>query len=453
MSIRLKLPLLALLLVFVPYGSHAITQDIMLADFENGIPCSEAKHRMGFRKADRFRGSVVNDGAEGTKWSALFKIPIPEKESPAKRDLFFQGKVRRMYLATSRPEFKADGPNAMSFWIKLGPESALINRDKKKVTFGIWTYHWEFGDDKVGGKSNNSLATDSMMHGYSNFGFNTRASGKWVNVVLTPSAFQQSRYYYHFYAARGTTDEIKFFPSVRQLQFHFFPKIVKEEQLQIDQLKLLYIKPVAVFERDFVKIKISHRGGDVRSPVIIKNPTARNRKYRVFISSFIGVHRNILYGAHTLTNGFAAPRKMQRVTGGNGGVGVVELVNKDGESVIDKQEEIAIAAGQSWKGELVHHIKPEMLGRPKAIRAKKYKIIAKRDTLTTSVIIWDPYDESVNAMRYLDILPSNADDGRHKAPPGFPAQKILPEGWRSGDIPVNQVGGYFVSVITLDKEK
>ena len=240
---------------------------------------------------------------------------------------------------------------------------------------------------------------------------------------------------------------------MRQLQFHFFPKIVKEEQLQIDQLKLLYIKPVAVFERDFIITEISHRGGDVRAPVIIKNPTARNRKYRVFISSFIGVHRNILHGAHTLTNGFAAPRRMQRVTGGDGGVGVVELVNKDGESVIDKQEEIVISAGQSWKGELVHHIKPEMLGRAKAIRAKKYKIIAKRDTLTTSVIIWDPYDESVNAMRYLDILPSNADDGRHKAPPGFPAQKRLPEGWRSGDIPVNQVGGYFVSVITLEKEK
>jgi hypothetical protein len=90
-----------------------------------------------------------------------------------------------------------------------------------------------------------------------------------------------------------------------------------------------------------------------------------------------------------------------------------------------------------------------MLGRTKGIRAKKYKVYAKRNTLTTSVIVWDPYEESVNEMSYLDVLPSNADDGKHSSPPGFPSQKKPPKGWRSKDIPMNQVGGYFVSVIQL----
>jgi len=453
MSLRWSLSVLVFLLAFAPYGAIAIAEEVILADFEFGIPCSETSNVVGFRKADRVRGTLVDEGAEGTKSSGLFTIQVPEESTPEKNDLFFQGKVRRMYLATRRPEYREEGPNALSFWIKPQSDSILVHKEEKKITFGVWTYHWELGDEYVGGKSNNGLATDSMMHGYANFGFNTAAAGNWVHVVLTPSAFKQSRYYYHFYAARGTTDDLKFFPSVRQLQFHFFPKIKKEEQLQIDQLKLIYIKPVAVFKEDFFKTKVSANSGDVSVPVIIKNPTSRDRKYRVFISSFIGVHRNVLHGAHTLTNGFGAPRKMQRVNGGDGGLGVVELINSDGDSIIGTQQEIEIPAGRTWKGELLHHIKPEMVGRTKVVRGKKYKFIAKRNTLTTSVIIWDPYDESVNAMRYVDVLPSNADDGEHRPPPGFPLQKRPPEGWRSEDIPINQVGSYFVSVIIIDKDK
>jgi hypothetical protein len=305
------LPVLVTLLFLFAAHEPAKAREVMLADFEFGIPSSETSDPVGFRKSDRVRGTRVDEGAEGTKSSALFKIQVPEKSISEKNDLFFQGKVRRMYLATGSPEYKEKGPNALSFWIKPESDSILVNKEERKITFGVWTYHWEFGDDYVGGKSNNGLATDSMMHGYANFGLNESASGKWVNIVLTPSAFKQSRYYYHFYAARGTTDDLKFFPTVRQLQFHFFPEIKKEEQLQIDQLKLIYIKPVAVFKEDFFKAKVSAHAGDVRVPVIIKNPTRRDRKYRVFISSFIGVHRNVLYGAHTLTNGFGAPSGRQ----------------------------------------------------------------------------------------------------------------------------------------------
>lgn len=431
-----------LYILFCTSQVYAEHKEIILADFELGIQCSEEGDIIGFRKKDRMRAITVKEGTEGTKTSVLFKL------LPSEKDLFFQGKVRRMYLATKRTEYDENGPNALSFWVKLKPDSSLISKDKKN-TFGVWTYHWEFGDEYVGGKSNKGLATDSMMHGYSNFRFTEKAEGRWVKVVLTPSAFQQSRYYYHFYAARGVTDELKFFPSLRQLQFHFFPKILKEEQIQIDQLKLVHLKPTAIFKKDFFKTKVSKEVGDIEVPVTIKNPTNRDRKYRVFISSFVGVHRNVLYGAHTLTDGFKAPRMMQAKADGNGGTGVVELIDNHGGSIIKLQKEISIPAGGIWKGKLVYHIKPEMLGKTKAVRVKGYIFYAKRDTLTTSVIIWDPYDETVKDMNYIKVLPSNADGGKHQPPPGFPEQKRPPEGWRSEDIPLNQMGGYFVSVIQL----
>ena len=352
-----------------------------------------------------------------------------------------------MYLATNRAEYDEHGPNALSFWIKVKNGSVFINEEKN--TLGVWTYHWEFGDEYVGGKSNQGLATDSMMHGYSNFSLREKAAGKWVKIILTPSAFQQSRYYYHFYAGRGTTDGLQFFPSLRQLQVHIFPEIMKETELQIDQLKLVYLQPTAIFQEDFFKKKVSKDIGDFNVPVTIKNPTDKERRYRVFISSFLGAHRNVLYGAHTLTDSFAPPRKLQSEVGGDGGTGAVEMVDDTGDSVIEKRKEIVIPARGEWKGSLVHHIKPEMLGPIKQVTHADYVFHARRDTLTTSVIVWDPNDKSVGDMDYVKVLPSNADDGLHASPPGFPKQQRPPEGWRSEDIPINQVGGYFVSVIQL----
>jgi hypothetical protein len=43
---------------------------------------------------------------------------------------------------------------------------------------------------------------------------------------------------------------------------------------------------------------------------------------------------------------------------------------------------------------------------------------------------------------------SNADQS-HPAPPGFPPYADPPTGWRSTDVPPDQVGGYFVSVLQL----
>jgi hypothetical protein len=427
---------------------YAGNKEVILADFEDSIPCSDARDSIGFRKKDTERAVIAQEGAEGSRRSVVFKLSPHDKNDPATRDLFFQGKVRRMYLATKRAEYDERGPNALSFYMKLKSDSVFISKEKKN-TFGIWTYHWEFGDENVGGKSNKGLATDSMMHGYSNLSFTEKAAGKWVRVILTPSAFQQSRYYYHFYAARATTDHLQFFPSLRQMQFHIFPDIQKEENVQIDQLKLIYLSPTAVFEKDFFYAKVSKDSGDYGIPVVIKNPTRKNRAYRVFISSFLGVHRNVLYGAHTLTDSFTPPRMMQAEAGGDGGIGVVELIDEHGDSIIEKSKEISIPAGEIWKGKLVHHVKPQMLGQKKTVNSNDYAFSVRRSTLTTSVIVWDPYDETVKDMEYIEVLPSNADDGSHQAPPGFPEQKRPPEGWRSEDIAINQVGGYFVSVIQL----
>jgi hypothetical protein len=425
----------------------ASLKEVVLTHFENGIPCSECGDIIGFRKLDVRRASIVNGGAERSAKSAVFKFIPDGNKTPEMRDLFFQGKLRRMYLETKRAEYDENGPNALSFWIKLKNNSVFINEEKN--TLGVWTYHWELGDEYVGGKSNQGLATDSMMHGYSNFSFTEKAAGKWVRVILTPSAFQQSRYYYHFYAGRGTTDNLKFFPSVRQLQFHIFPEIINETEIQLDQLKLIHLPPTAIFNEEFFKAKVSKDIGDFNVPVIIQNPTDKERIYRVFISSFLGAHRNVLYGAHTLTDNFSPPRMLQSEVGGDGGTGIVEMIDDMGDSVIEKKKEIFISARGMWRGKLVHHIKPEMLGPIKQVKYANYVFFAKRDTLTTSVIVWDAYDKTLAEIDYIKALPSNADDGNHVSPPGFPKQKRPPEGWRSEDIPINQVGGYFVSVIQI----
>jgi len=448
-----------------PGPKNSQHQEIMLVDFERGIPCSHDGDIVGFRKQDKAKCDIVQGGAEGSKKSAVFRI------GPTYRDIYFQGDVRRKYLATKNTKYIEKGPNALCFWVKLHPDSILIDRiEEIKVggkviarkksnrnTLGVWTYHWRYGDMGVGGKSNTGLATDSMMHAYSNFRFGENAAGKWVRVILSPSAFQQCRYYYHFYAARGTTDDLKFFPSVRQVQFRIFPRLEKEEDFQIDQIKLIYCEPTIVFEKEFFEGEISKDVGDLSLPVVLRNPTDKNRKYRVFISSFLGAEREVLNKAVSLTDSLKPARKMQHTVGGDGGVGAVELQSEDGKSVMKKDASIplggiiAIPAGGTWRGKLVHHIKPRMLGKQKVIRHGEYEFYARRDTLTTSVIVWDPEDSSIGEMDYIKVKPDNSDDGNHPAPPGFPKQFRPPKGWRSEDIPLNQVGAYFVSVLHLEE--
>ena len=420
-------------------------QEITLVDFERGIPCSHEGDTIGFRRQDRLRCRVVEGGAEGSGKSGVFKI------GPKYKDIFLQGDVRRKYLATKSAKYIENGPNVLSFWVKLPPDSILIDgieEIKNKNTLGVWTYHWKYGDMGVGGKNNLSLATDSMMHGYSNFRFNEKAAGRWVRVILSSSAFQQCRNYYHFYAARGTTDNLKFFPSIRQIQFRIFPRLERKEDFRIDQIKLIYRKPTAIFENDFFEEKISKEVGDFSLPVILKNPTNKDRKYRVFISSFLGVEREVMNKAVSLTDRLRPARIMQHAVGGDGGIGAVELKSEKGRSVM--RREIFIPAGGIWRGKLVHHIKPGMLGKQVTVKHGDLKFHVRRDTLTTSVIVWDPEDAGIGEMDCITVKPDNSDDGNHPPPPGFPKQHRPPKGWRSEDIPLSQVGAYFVSVLHLE---
>ncbi len=432
-------------------------KDVILAGFEDGIPCSDQQDPTGFRKQDKDRGRVVDGGAAGTAKSAVFRYDSNNI------DVYLQGNVRRKYLLTGSEKYVADGPNLLTFWVNLPSDSPLIGREEEvkvgdrvigrkkndRPTMTIMTYHWRQGDMGVGGPSNRGLMTDSNMHGYSDFRFTDKAAGKWVKVALSPSAFRMSRNYYHFYGANAITDDLGLFASMRQLQFRVEAKMQRAAEVRIDEIRMETAQPTAIFDKGFHGATVSASGGDYGVPVTIKNPTNRERRYRVMANSFLGAEREILNKIAALTDDLAPMRNIQSTVGADGGLGVVELIGDDGTRASSAFKEIVIPAGGVWKGKVVHHIKPEMLGSEKIYRYRDYEFPVKRDTLTTSVIVWDPSDPANSDIDFMAVNPHNSDDGNHSGPPGFPKQVRPPEGWRSENIPFNQVGGYFVSVLTL----
>lgn len=450
-----------LLLAAFPLASIGITADetakrndlqgglhtVVLADFEEGIPCSDLGEAVGFREIDFRRSRTVGEGVMGSEKSAVFRMDRRHS------GIFFQGNVRRKYLATGNDMYVEDGPNTISFWIKARPDSPLVVKGerpgRKDPTLGVWTYHWRKGDLGVGGRDNRSRTTDSNMHGYSDILLTEKAAGKWVKVILSPSAFRIARNYYHFYAAQGVTDDLDFFASLRQLQFQMQGQALREETLQIDELKIEKQKPTAVFGKRFFRGEVAAGADDFAVPVTIRNPTDKDRHYRVFISSFLGVDREYLNKVFAQTDSLEPMRIAQETVGGDGGTGATALLSAEGEDIIAEGREIHIPAGGLWEGKIVHRIKPKMLGKQTDVITGKFRFLARRDTLTTSVIVWDPYDPVNNEMDHVGGRPSNADDGNHPAPPGFPPQRRPPQGWRSEDVPLNQVGGYFITVLKL----
>lgn len=435
----------------------ASPKEATLAAFEDGIPCSDQHDPVGFRKQDKDRGRVVDGGAAGTAKSAAFRFDT------GNIDIYLQGNVRRRYLLTGSEKYVADGPNLLTFWVKLPPDSPLIAREElvkvgdrvigrkknDRPTITLMTYHWRQGDMGVGGPSNQGLMTDSNMHGYSEFRFTDKAAGKWVKVALSPSAFRMSRNYYHFYGANAITDDLGLFSSLRQLQFRVEAKMQKSAEVQIDEIRMETAAPTAVFDKGFHAATVPASGGDFAVPVTIRNPTDRERRYRVMASSFLGAEREILNRIAAMADDLTPMREIQAKVWGDGGIGVADLVGDDGTKATGAYREIVIPAGGVWKGKVVHHIKPEMLGSESIYRYRDYEFPVKRDTLTTSVIVWDPADPANEAIDFIAVNPHNSDDGNHSGPPGFPKQVRPPEGWRSENIPYNQVGGYFVSVLTL----
>ncbi len=412
---------------------------VVLADFEDYIPCSQCGDNLGYRKNDTALAARIPDGALGSNYSAQFMFNAQQ------RDLYFQGNVRRKLLATGSAEYLERGPNALSFWVKVPADSPLLDG----LRFNVWTYHWRPGDMQVGGGNNNSLTTDSNMHGYSDFVLRHNAAERWVQVVLATSAFSQARNYYHFYAGAANTDDLDFFASLRQLQIRISPPEEQSVLLQLDEMKLIHVPPTARFEQNFVRDQVAAGSGDYRMPVTLHNPTDKERRYRVFISSNLGVARDRLNLYFGLSDALAPMQRLQVVAGSDGGLGVATLFDSHGRPVAGAGKEIHIAAGESWQGDLVHRIKPEMLGEEVSIVHAEISVSGRRDTLTTSVIVWDPDDPGQGTAAYIRTRGSNADAATHRPPPGFPKQVRPDAGWRSEDIPLDQVGANIVTVLKL----
>lgn len=435
---------LLMILIFLVAGAVIASAEeqirpITLVDFEDYIPCSQCGDNLGYRKSDVAMAARIADGAASSNYSARFLFNAQQ------RDLYFQGDVRRKFLATGSDEYLERGHNALSFWVKVPGDSPMLDW----LRFHVWTYHWRPGDMNVGGANNNSRTTDSNMHGYSDFVLRRAAADRWVQIVLTAAAFSQARNYYHFYAGAANTDDLDFFASLRQLQIRISPPENETVLLRLDELQLIHVPPTARFEQSFVRDQVAANEGDYRLPVTLHNPTDKERRYRVFISSNLGVERERLNTYFGVSDALAPMRLLQKAVGSGGGLGVATLVDGSGHPVAGNGNEIRIPAGKSWQGELVHRIKPEMLGEEVSIVHEDVIYSGRRDTLTTSVIVWDPDDPGQGTAPYINTRSSNADAATHRPPPGFPKQVRPAAGWRSEDIPLDQVGANLVTVLHL----
>jgi hypothetical protein len=413
---------------------------VRIMDFEKGVPTAAPK-QLGFRTQDQALITSVRPGANGTKGGGRVLLD-------AGRDsVFLQGDVRRLYLINSKPDYKPGLANALTFWIKVPKGSPLV-RESGPNALGFWTYHWRPEDVKVGGASNKSLMTDSMMHGYANFYFVPGCEERWVKVVLSASAFQQQRNYFHWYAARGVTGDQDFFSTLRQLQLKYLPPSEVTADFGLDELAFETLAPTADVSPQFRALSARASRGDVSVPIVLKNTTDKRRRYRFFLSSEVGAPREKIYQAMWMHDDLTPGRTVQGAVGGDGGLGAAVLADEAGAEVGFR--ELALEAGGTWRGAVVHRLQPEMLGRWTGVALPKGEFLVRRDTLTTSAVFWDPDEPAPGGMAYVRAAPSNADDGNHAAPPGFPKQERPPPGWRSEDIPLGQVGGSFVSEIMLE---
>ncbi len=419
---------------------------ISLADFESGaIPSSDTGPK-GFRASDVARGTIIAPGANGTAKAAQFSFATDDS-------LFYQSATRPMYLGGSAT-YDADLANALQFYLRIPAGSTLLAATGG-LTFSIYTYHWKAGDPWVGGNAGASL-TDSQMHGYGPMRFDPSAAGKWIRVVMSASAFDHSRGNYHFYAAQAVVEDLTFFGALRQFQPVFLADTtaMPAPTFDLDELGLVTLPPTAaVCPRAYVA-SVPAAGGDVVEPVVITNPTATARTYRAFLSSVIGLDRQTIEIAMHDADDVSAVDNLQAAVGSDGGLGAARLFADDGtgkptgpDLLAAGGAGIAIAAGASLRAVVVHHVTAAMLGPVQTVMNAGHTYSVRRDTLTTSLVVWDPSAARVGDTSVV-FTGSNADSS-HPAPPGFPAYVDPPTGWHSVDVPPDQVGGYFVSVLRL----
>ena len=415
-----------------------------LADFETGvIPSSESGATEGFRNSDVARGTIVMPGANGTANAAEFSFATDTS-------WFFQGNQRPQYLngsATYDPALA----NALEVWIQIPAGSGLLSSSQQ--TASIFTYHWKPGDPFVWPNSGANL-TDSQMHGYGPMRFDPSGAGKWLHVVMASSAFDHSRGNYHFYATRAVVEDLQFLPAMRQFQFVFAGSTASgPTTVRFDELRAISLCPTAAVAPDSAAQSVSASGGDVVTPIALTNPSDRVRMYRAFVSSTIGVDRQTLENAMHQVDNVQVIDDLQGGVGSDGGLGAAELFADDGtgkplgQSIVAGGTEIMVPAHATWRGVVVHHVTPGMLGAATNVSSSGTSFTVTRDTLVTSVVFWDPAEPRLDDPAVV-FTGSNADSS-HPAPPGFPAYRDPPSGWHSTDIPPDQVGAYFVSVLHL----
>lgn len=417
---------------------------VTLADFESGVIPSSTTVAEGFRDTDVANGTIIRPGANGTSAAARFDFASSSA-------VFYQGMARQQYLDGSST-YHPDLGNAVEFYVRAPSGSMLLS--PSAGTLGFWTYHWLHGDPWVGTNSSGGNLTDSQMHGYSNLRLDPASAGVWQHAVLSTSAFAQSRGNYHFYAARAVTLDSTFFGSLRQFEIVTLQTLTAAPTtLDLDELRVITLPPTATVCPAFSAQTASAAAGDVAMPVTILNPTSRARSYRVFLSSEIGLDRQTLEIAMHDTDSVAAVDDLQGGVGADGGMGAVELFAADasgrptGASIVASGAAMTLPAGGSFGGVLVVHVKPAMLGASQSVTTGGHTYTVQRNTLTTSLIVWDPSELHVGDPSVV-FVGSNADTS-HPAPPGFPPYAAPPSGWASTDVPIDQVGGYYVSSVTL----
>ncbi len=424
----------------------ASAPSLSLADFESGaIPSSDTGPK-GFRASDVARGTIIAPGANGTAKAAQFSFATDDS-------LFYQSATRPMYLGGSAT-YDADLANALQFYLRIPAGSTLLEASGG-LTFSIYTYHWKAGDPWVGPNAGASL-TDSQMHGYGPMRFDPSAAAQWIRVVMSASAFDHSRGNYHFYAAQAVVEDLTFFGALRQFQPVFLADTtaMPAPTFDLDELGLVTLPPTAaVCPRSYVA-SVPAAGGDVVEPVVITNPTATARTYHAFLSSVIGLDRQTLEVATHDADDVSAVDNLQAAVASDGGLGAARLFADDGagkptgpDLIAAGGAGIAIPAGGSFRAVVVHHVMAAMLGPTQDVVNAGHSYTVRRDTLTTSLVVWDPSAARVGDPAVV-FTGSNADSS-HPAPRGFPAYVDPPMGWHSVDVPPDQVGGYFVSVLRL----
>ncbi|HVU49899.1 MAG TPA: hypothetical protein VHL80_04385, partial [Polyangia bacterium] len=418
---------------------------VPLADFEQGaIPTSDSAPK-GFRGSDVARGTIIMPGANGTAKAARFSFATDDS-------LFYQSATRPMYLGGSAT-YDADLANALQLWMRIPAGSPLLAASGG-LTFSIYTYHWRPGDPWVGTNAGGANLTDSQMHGYGPMRFDPDAADRWIRVVMSASAFDHSRGNYHFYAAQAVAEDKTFFGTLRQFQPVFLAPRTGAPTVDLDELSLVTLPPTAAVCPPSYAASVPASGGDVVVPVVITNPTSQARSYHAFVSSVIGLDRQTIEVATHDADDVSAVDNLQAAVGSDGGLGAARLFADDGagkpagpDLLAAGGAGITIGAGASFHAVLVHHVTAAMLGPPQTVMNAGHSYDLRRDTLTTSLVVWDPLAARVGDVDAV-FTGSNADTS-HPAPPGFPPFADPPAGWHSADVPPDQVGGYFVSVLRL----